>query len=353
MQASARDRDTVEGWAKEDARYALCLATEAQLGFSANARNLEHVIRKLRHHGLAEVRALSAALYEAAAQVVPSLIILSDPERFRETFGRDVSDEHLAHWQGDVRAASREIMRRWSDPAAGMRSDAQTVFATQVRSGDVKLVDHALDPDLEIASALAFQAGAGDYGKCRQTLASLRRKDEKAFAGFVMESVRRLTEFDAPPRAFETTLFTFEIEASASAFAQLKRHRMTTQLKQPYDPELGCTLPPSVEQTGLGGQFEQVFEASARAWAELSGSAGREAAEYALTNAHRRRVLVACNLREVYHLARIRMDAHAQWDIRKICGDMVEVARGVAPVAASLATGKDTFAQVRKAVLGE
>ena len=62
MNERPRDRNTVEGWAKEDARYALNLATQAQLGFSANARNLEHVIRKLRHHPLAEVRMLSKRL---------------------------------------------------------------------------------------------------------------------------------------------------------------------------------------------------------------------------------------------------------------------------------------------------
>jgi thymidylate synthase ThyX len=51
-------QNTVEGWAKEDARYALSMATECQLGFSANARNLEYIIRKLHYSPLAEVREL-------------------------------------------------------------------------------------------------------------------------------------------------------------------------------------------------------------------------------------------------------------------------------------------------------
>ena len=48
-------------------------------------------------------------------------------------------------------------------------------------------------------------------------------------------------------------------------------------------------------------------------------------------NAHRRRILVAANARELYHLARLRMDGHAQWEIRELVGRMVELARRAAP----------------------
>jgi len=38
---------TVEGWAKEDARYVVSLATESQFGMSVNARSLENMLRQL------------------------------------------------------------------------------------------------------------------------------------------------------------------------------------------------------------------------------------------------------------------------------------------------------------------
>ncbi|MCK5220598.1 MAG: FAD-dependent thymidylate synthase, partial [Candidatus Aminicenantes bacterium] len=43
------NKSLLEGWAKEDARYALSLATQAQLGLSFNARTLEHAIRTMRY----------------------------------------------------------------------------------------------------------------------------------------------------------------------------------------------------------------------------------------------------------------------------------------------------------------
>jgi len=342
MDSTPRDRTIVEGWAKEDARYALGLATEAQLGFSANARNLEHVIRKLRHGPLAEVRDLSRLLYEEASRVVPSLIILSDPAKFRETFGRDVSDDHLENAPADLRAATEGLVRS----GGGSRDEPAC------RSGSVSLVDHSPDPDVEVCASLMFSASERPYAECVGLARNLRSAGPDRFEEYVLGSMRRLTEYDPPPRAFETASFTFEMELSASAFAQLKRHRMATQIKQPYDPSLACTFPPSLLNTGLAPAFESVYARSAEAHRKVSRSAGRSAAEYLLANGHRRRVLFACNMREVYHLARIRMDHHAQWDIRRISADVVECVRKVAPVSARLATGKDSYPALRSEVFG-
>ena len=73
-----------------------------------------------------------------------------------------------------------------------------------------------------------------------------------------------------------------------------------------------------------------------------------EAGEYILTNAHRRRVLVSMNLRELYHVARLRMDETAQWDIRYLAADMVAAAAEKSPVATALAVGKDAFDRTMK-----
>jgi thymidylate synthase ThyX len=53
-----------------------------------------------------------------------------------------------------------------------------------------------------------------------------------------------------------------------------------------------------------------------------------EAAPYILTNAHRKRVSLKVNARELYHMARLRADGHAQWDIRAVTVRMLELAGG-------------------------
>jgi thymidylate synthase ThyX len=66
-------------------------------------------------------------------------------------------------------------------------------------------------------------------------------------------------------------------------------------------------------------------------------------AEYVLTNAHRRRVLLKVNARELYHISRLREDATAQWDIREVAGEISRLAREVMPLTFLLAGGKDAY----------
>ena len=65
--------------------------------------------------------------------------------------------------------------------------------------------------------------------------------------------------------------------------------------------------------------------------------------DYALTNAHTRRVLVTMNMREIYHFVRLRSDKHAQEEIRGVAKNMENVIEKVSPVLALLLCGKDAF----------
>jgi hypothetical protein len=67
------------GSAREDARYLLPLAATSQMGMTVNARELEHMIRRLRAHPLHEVRCLADALFQAAEPVAPSLLLFTSP----------------------------------------------------------------------------------------------------------------------------------------------------------------------------------------------------------------------------------------------------------------------------------
>jgi thymidylate synthase ThyX len=48
-------------------------------------------------------------------------------------------------------------------------------------------------------------------------------------------------------------------------------------------------------------------------------------------------------VRELYHIARLRTDTQAQWDIRKTAEEMVKLGKKSMPLALMLATGKDGF----------
>ncbi|MFP4467273.1 MAG: FAD-dependent thymidylate synthase [Candidatus Goldiibacteriota bacterium] len=320
-------QNMVEGWGKEDARYVLALATECQTGFSANARNLEHIIRKLKNCPLKEGQALGRMLYDRAKEVAPSLVILADPEAFKKQFGFDI-DGGIMDTGG---ALLEKTAEKYCEGEGGGKED---------KNSDVRLIRSTEDPDTEIIAALLFESKKRDYSGAFKTAVKLKKENRQK--DFFKDVLYGLSPFDSLYRAFETVDFIFEADMSSSAFAQMKRHRMMTIIKHDYDPDLGFTAPPSVEETGNGEVFEKIMKISEDAYGKIYNE-DKNAAEYILTNAHKRRILINVNLRELYHIARLRMDKHAQWDIQNISSAMIELAKEKAPLAAALACGKDEF----------
>ena len=68
--------------------------------------------------------------------------------------------------------------------------------------------------------------------------------------------------------------------------------------------------------------------------------------------AHRKRILMTVNARELYHISRLREDQHAQWDIQKISGQMDAIAKKVMPLTMFLIGGKDRFPALYQEVYG-
>ncbi|MBN2516532.1 MAG: FAD-dependent thymidylate synthase, partial [Deltaproteobacteria bacterium] len=88
MASNSAHRSTLEGWAKEDARYVISLATEGQLGMTLNARNLELMLRRCAAHPLAEAREYGDKLYATTQTIAPSLVRYTEATQY-ERLTRD------------------------------------------------------------------------------------------------------------------------------------------------------------------------------------------------------------------------------------------------------------------------
>ena len=146
--------------------------------------------------------------------------------------------------------------------------------------------------------------------------------------------------YDSMLREFEYVNLTFNIILSAACFGQLKRHRMSTLTTQGYDLGLGVTIPESIREINLDKYFLEIVDKTNQVYDRINKEIPL-AATYILTNAHRRRVLMRFNARELYHISRLREDTHAQWDIRNVSRAMVGAAKKVMPLPLALAGGKD------------
>jgi flavin-dependent thymidylate synthase len=326
LAADPANRSLLEGWAKEDARYCLPLATETQLGMTVNARNIELMIRRLAASPLAEAHEYSRRLYDATKGVAPSLVRYTEPTPYdRET---------RAALRTEADGITSE-MTAVLPAATGKRIDHPDRTADNL----VRLIDATPAADAKIAAALLHSASDRPLAACREIAERMGCEKRESL---IKTALRRMKVYDAAPREFEHAGLTFELVVSATCFAQVKRHRMATLTVQGYDPALGVTIPPSIAAIGMEGAFREICAGTAETWEKIRRRSPAAAA-YILTNAHRRRVAMTVSARELYHLARVRADGHAQWDIRETAVRMVALGRGVMPLTLMLAAGKDGF----------
>ncbi len=323
MAENPANHSMLEGWAKEDARYAIAMATETQLGMTTNARNLELMLRRLAALPLAEARDCSKKLYAATKDIAPSLI------RYTQATDYDRLTRQNLQKQVQKLAVKLPALKETS----GKSSDVQMVFSTP-------------DADLKVAATLLFSSSNFNYDQCLTQAKQMSARDKKILFKSAFANIK---PYDAVLREMENVDLQFELTVSASCFAQLKRHRMATIISQDYDPRLGVTIPAAVRAIGSQKEFMEVIKKTNDAYEQIIKKQPLAAA-YILTNAHRKRVLMKLNARELYHLARLRTDAHAQWDIREISEKMLKAARKVMPQTLMMACGKDSFDKLHKSV---
>jgi len=326
LAADPASRSLLEGWAKEDARYIIPLATETQLGMTVNARTLELMIRRLAAAPLAEARDYSRRLYDAVKGVAPSLVRYTEPTAY------------------DLEA--REALR---GRIAGILAGTTPKPDVQRPEDGVRLVEATADADEKIAAALLHGVSDLNLADCRRIAAGMKPRDRESV---IKTALRQMKAYDAAPREFEQVSLLFELTVSATCFAQVKRHRMASLTVQDYDPALGVTIPPAVAAIGMEAPFREICSRAEQTW-EAIRRVAPAAAPYILTNAHRRRVAMHLSARELYHLARVRADRHAQWDIRRTAQQMVAEGKKAMPLTLVLAAGKDGFDALREEAFAE
>lgn len=325
LAANPKNHPLLDGRAKEDARYIVSLATLGQLGMTINARNLEFLIRRLASRKLAELQELVRRIYSLAREVAPSILIFTNACDFDADTYTDLAEK-----------LTRDIS------FFGANESPQTGLEP------VQLVDFTPDADEKTLAALLHTASSSSFEGCLAKVRGLSPLEKKEL---MKVAFARMEFYDFPLREFEYADLTFNLVVSASCFAQLKRHRMATLTSQPYNPGLGVAVPVSVEEIGAAKEFMSLVDRTSAAHEALRKAVG-PAADYILTNAHRRRVLLKVNARELYHISRLREDASAQWDIREIASQMHAFAGKVMPLTCLLLGSKDGYPEVYRSIFG-
>ena len=292
--------------ATDHCRALLPAATLTNVGVTANARTLEHTISKLLSGRLEEERLLGLEVREQARRITPTLIKYAE----RNDYLADIPGHREALAEGAGLAAADAV--RGAGGGAGPQ---------------VRLVHFDPQAEEKVVAALLYGGGRLAYDEAwrkAQDMGADARRDA------IDVCLSGLGAHDAPPREFELVDYTFEYLMDYGAYREFKRHRMQSYLPQQLTVAHGYRVPEEVADAGLSGEFDAIV-------AEVEGvfwkvhEVSPAAAQYLATHAHNRRVLSKLNLRECYHLFKLRTSGMAHFSIREPMLDAMRQAVEVHP----------------------
>ena len=109
-----------------------------------------------------------------------------------------------------------------------------------------------------------------------------------------------------------------------------RRHRIMTHIIQPLTVGLGLNLPALLREAGLERQYSEAAkqaEAAHRAIAEEAPSAAR----YLVPHGHLQHTLATLNLRQLWHLSRLRTSPQAHEAVREPVKEVLRLAKQAHP----------------------
>ncbi len=171
------------------------------------------------------------------------------------------------------------------------------------------------------------------------------KEEKEDYGKFIMGIVKRGHE-----SVIEHVVFTFRIEGVSRACThQLVRHRIASysQRSQRYvdEGEFDYVIPPSIgESEEAKKEFEETMDFLIRKYEQLKEmGVSKEDARFVLPNACTTTIVATFNARSLRNFFRVRLEKHAQWEIRTLAGKMYDLVREVAPALfEDLQTLRDT-----------
>ncbi|TFH35427.1 MAG: FAD-dependent thymidylate synthase [Anaerolineales bacterium] len=277
-------------------RFLLPSAAVANVGMTANARTLEHAIRKMLSHPLQEVRDIGAQLREVAQGEIPTLLKYAD---------------RVAYMVG--------IEEMLAQIAAGIDSETEPAA--------VRLIDADPEAEKRVLAAAIFSQGGSSFAAVKAYVDGL---DEAALETLAERFLGGLDRFDIPPRALEHAVFTFEAVMDQGAYFEFKRHRMMTQSPQVLRGDLGYAVPKLIVESGFEGSYRKAMEQARQAYQRIA-EWNPHVAAYLVPNGFNRRVLMTLNLRQLYHFCELRSATNAHFSIRRVALQMAELVKEIHP----------------------
>ena len=270
--------------ATDSCRSVLPAATLTNVGVTINARNLEHAISKLASSPLMEEQWIAGRLLEEGEREIPTLL-----RHAGET----------PHLRTSMRRA-RQLTIPMNVKTAPPEQQASIVSSTK-------------QPQDRIVAALLFREFPQAMEEIEQQVRDMGQGEKMKVINSHMKDIG---DHEPAIREFELASYTFELTMDYGAYREFRRHRMQSCYPQPMTMDLGYQVPRLITDAGLAQVMNDGVETAEQAHRELC-MRHPNAAQYLVTHAHHRRLTVQMNLRECYHIFKLRTSMLAHESVRR------------------------------------
>ena len=284
----------------DNIRYLLPTATLTNLGMTINARELEHLIKKMLSHPLKEIQDIGQELKEKAVAEVPTLVRFAD------------KNQYLIQTKEKLKELSKELPQ-----GSGLIEP-------------VTIVDYDKDAENKLVASLLYPYATLSYKEIKEEVNKMSQDKKEEI---IDESLKRRGKFDAPLRELEHIHYTFDILIDYGAFRDIQRHRICTQSNQSITIVHGYDMPPEIREAGLEDKFKKAVENSAEAFEKIAKNFPEEA-QYVVPLCFRKRVLITWNLRELHHFISLRSGKKGHPSYRKIAQECWRKLNEIQPLLA-------------------
>jgi len=264
-------------------RYVLPASTLTNIGMTANARELEHIIVKLFSHPLTELNEIASALKQECSKLLPTL--LKSAERNNYLYKTEQR----------------------------MLSFAESFALKPENRKSVELVFSDSNAVEKIVAAVLYRFSQHSFEQCLEQATAMSTEEKQR----VLDKFTEGIEYNQLPREFEHSYFSFDILVDFGAFRDIQRHRMCTQTAQLLTTDHGYETPREIIDCGLQKEFDTVMNSAKRLFDSLREKMPFEA-QYCVPLAYRKRVLFTWNLRELHHFIRLRSGKAGHESYRRI-----------------------------------
>jgi len=285
----------------DNIRYLLPTATLTNLGMTINARELEHLIKKLLSHPLKEMRDIGQEMKNKAIETVPTLVRYADKNSYL--------------------IETKKKLEEISQKELGQSSNSNQA---------VTIVDYDLDAENKLVAALLYPYSQLSY---KEIEAKVKQMSQEKKEEIIDEALKRRDKFDTPLRELEHIYYTFDILIDYGAFRDIQRHRICTQSNQEVTVVNGYDIPPEIVEAGLDIKFKQVADKAVEIYQKIYTQFPKEA-QYLIPLCFRKRVLITWNLRELHHFISLRSGKKGHPSYRRVAQQCWREIKKIQPLLA-------------------